>query len=389
MRVVDLTQVLAGPYFTQILGDFGADVIKVEIPHGGDQSRTTMGPKLKGPDRAGFLAVNRNKRSLTIDLKTDAGRAILLRLLDRADVLVENFRPGVADRLGIGYDAVHELNPHLIYASLSGFGSTGPEARRPGYDLIAQAMTGVMSVTGEPGGPPVKCGIPICDLATGLFAVIGILTAHAARVKTGLGQHVETSLYDAGVGLSIWEATQYWSSGAIPGPLGSGHRLTAPYQALRTADGYLAVAGNNQRSWESLCRTLDRADLVGDPRFSTNDARMDNLAALVTELESALGARTTAEWQDLLVDAGVACAPIRTYDAVLNDPHTRARGLVIDLDHEVEGPMHALATPVTLPDTPARVRTAAPLLSADTDDVLSWLGYTAADIGRFHGEAIV
>lgn len=389
MVVVDLTQVLAGPYCTQVLGDFGADVIKVELPGGGDQSRSTMGPQLSGADRAGFLAVNRNKRSITVDLKTTVGREIMYRLIDRADVLVENFRPGVADRLGIGYDEVHAANPRLVYASLSGFGQSGPDSARPGYDLIAQAMTGIMSITGEPDGRPVKCGLPICDLSTGLFAVIGIMIAYTARQRTGEGQHVETSLYDAGVGLSLWEATEYWARGTVPAPLGSAHRMTAPYQALKTSDGYLTVAGNNHRSWTALCTTLGRADLIDDARFATNDDRMARLGELVAELESALSKRTTAEWERLLIAAGVACAPIRRYDEVLSDAHTAARGLVVEMKHPVEGRIHGLATPVTLHGTPATVSGAAPLLGADTGTVLAWLGYTADAIRRFRDEAIV
>ncbi len=389
MVVIDLTQVLAGPYCTQVLGDFGADVIKVEMPKGGDQSRSTMGPKLKGDDRAGFLAVNRNKRSVTVDLKSDAGRGIMYRLITRADVLVENFRPGVAERLGIGYDDVRAANPRLIYASLSGFGQTGPNAARPGYDLIAQAMTGIMSITGEPGGRPAKCGLPICDLSTGLFGVIGILAAYSARQRSGLGQHVETSLYEAGVGLSLWEATEYWARGTVPGPLGSGHRLTAPYQALRTADGYITVAGNNQRSWRQLCATVGRPDLVDDPRFATNDDRMARLDALVIELESALARRTTKEWEELLIAAGVPCAPIRSYDAVLNDPDTAALGLVLDVPHPIEGDVRALATPVKLHGTPARIGRAAPLLGADTAEVLAWLGYTGPEVEQFREEAVI
>lgn len=389
MIVADLTQVLAGPYCTQVLGDFGADVIKVEMPGSGDQSRATMGPKLVGADRAGFLAVNRNKRSLTVDLKTPEGRGIIYRLIDRADVLVENFRPGVAERLGIGYDAVHAANPRLVYASLSGFGESGPDSRRPGYDLIAQAMTGIMSITGEPGGRPVKCGLPICDLASGLFGVIGIMIAYAARQRSGNGQHVETSLFDAGVGLSLWEAVEYWASGVVPGPLGSAHRLTAPYQAVRTADGYITIAGNNQRAWAALCSTVGRPDLTTDPRFATNDGRMEHLSQLIAELESALAARSTAEWEKLLIEAGVPCAPIRTYDAVLSDAHTLARGLVVDVDHSVEGRMHALATPVQLHGTPARMSRGAPLLGANTPELLDWLGYSNDEVSSFRERAIV
>lgn len=389
IRVVDLTQVLAGPYCSQILADFGADVIKVEPPGRGDQSRATMGPKLKGADRAGFLAVNRNKRSITLDLKSDQGRAAFDRLVATADVLLENFRPGVADRLGIGYATLHAKYPDLVYTSISGFGETGPFAPRAGYDLIAQAATGIMSITGEPGGRPVKCGLPICDLTSGLFAAIGILVACRAAANGAGGQHVEASLYDAGVGLSLWEAVAYWASGQVPEPLGSAHRLTAPYQALRTGKGFITVAGNNDRSWHALCAVIGRPDLTADHRFADNDARMTNLPELVTELESALAARTADEWVDLMLAEGIACSPIRTYDEVLDGPHTAARGLVIEAPHPVEGRVKALATPVRMDGTPAAVSKAAPLLGEDTDDLLLSVGYTSAEIELLRRDGVI
>ena len=389
MRVLDLTQVLAGPYCTQMLGDFGADVVKVESPKGGDQSRASMGPQLKGEDRAGFLAVNRNKKSITLNLKSDEGREIFFGLVKTADVLVENFRPGVTTKLGIDYPTLHALNPALIYASVSGFGQSGPYASRPGYDLIAQAVTGIMSVTGEPGGRPVKCGLPICDLTAGLFATLGILTAHAARAVTGQGQHVETSLFEAGVGLSVWESVDYWATGRAPQPLGSAHRLTAPYQALRTRDGYVTVAANNPRSWIQLCTTLGREELATDPRFESNDSRMANTADLVEELESTLVTKPTDEWMDLFIADGIASGPIRTYDEVLTGEHTMAREMVITMQHPVEGRISALATPVKLDATPATIGRAAPLLGQHTDEVLTAAGYTAAQIDDFRARGVV
>jgi crotonobetainyl-CoA:carnitine CoA-transferase CaiB-like acyl-CoA transferase len=370
LRVLDLTQVLAGPYCTQILGDLGADVVKVESPQGGDQARASMGPRLVGEDRAGFLAVNRNKRSVVLDLRSDQGREAFLRLVETADIVAENFRPGVTHRLGIDYPALEKVNSRLVYASISGFGQSGPESRRAGYDLIAQAMSGIMSVTGETGGAPVKCGIPISDLTAGLFATIGILAALAARQQTGRGQHVETSLYDAAVGLSIWEAVEYWSTGRTPGPLGSAHRFNAPYQALATGEGYLTVAANNSRSWERLCKVIGREDLAGDRRFLDNDARMENREALVAELESALALGTSQHWAEQLNEAGVACGPIRSYPEVLADPHTEARGLVVSAEHPVEGRLRGLATPIYLSDTPTTVRKAAPLFGDSTSEVL-------------------
>jgi crotonobetainyl-CoA:carnitine CoA-transferase CaiB-like acyl-CoA transferase len=389
MRVLDLTQVLAGPYCTQMLGDFGADVVKVESPNGGDQSRASMGPHLHGDDRAGFLAVNRNKKSITLDLKTEDGREVFYRLVGGADVVVENFRPGVTTRLGIDYATLRSLNSALIYASVSGFGPTGPYADRPGYDLIAQAAAGIMSVTGEPGGRPVKCGLPICDLSAGLFATIGILTAYAARTTTGVGQHVETSLYEAGVGLSVWESVEYWATGKPPAPLGSAHRLNAPYQALQTQDGYVTLAANNPQSWLRLCQTLGRGDLADDPRFETNDARMVHVVELVKELESTLTTRSTDHWVDQLVSAGIACGPIRSYDQVLTGGQTAARDLVVTIEHPVEGVMKALATPVKLAGTPSSMRRAAPLLGEHTDQVLGAAGYSDTDISDLRARGVV
>ena len=389
MKVLDLTQVLAGPYCTQMLGDFGADVLKVESPKGGDQSRASMGPQLNGEDRAGFLAVNRNKKSITLNLKSDEGREIFFGLVKTADVLVENFRPGVTTKLGIDYPTLQAVNPALIYASVSGFGQSGPYASRPGYDLIAQAVTGIMSVTGEPGGRPVKCGLPICDLTAGLFAALGILAAHASRARTGQGQHVETSLFEAGVGLSVWESVDYWATGRAPGPLGSAHRLTAPYQALRTQDGYVTVAGNNPRSWVQLCTTLGREELATDPRFDSNDGRMAHTAELVEELESTLVTKPTDEWMELFIADGIASGPIRTYDEVLTGEHTMAREMVVTMQHPVEGRISALATPVKLDVTPAIISRAAPLLGQHTDEVLTAAGYTAEQIDDFRARGVV
>jgi crotonobetainyl-CoA:carnitine CoA-transferase CaiB-like acyl-CoA transferase len=389
MRVLDLTQVLAGPYCTQMLGDFGAEVVKVESPGGGDQSRASMGPHLVGDDRAGFLAVNRNKKSITLNLKSEQGREIFYGLAQNSDVVVENFRPGVTTKLGIDYPTLHALNPALIYASVSGFGQTGPYSSRPGYDLIAQAFTGIMSVTGEPGGRPVKCGLPICDLTAGLFATIGILAAHAARTLTGLGQHVETSLYEAGVGLSVWESVDFWATGKAPAPLGSAHRLNAPYQALKTKDGYLTVAANNPRSWVQLCKTIGRVELAADPRFDSNDARMAHTAALVEELEFTLSTRSTDAWMELLVADGIACGPIRTYDQVLTGEHTLAREMVVSMLHPVEGRIKALATPVKLDETPAAVRRPAPLLGEHTDEILHAAGYGDTEIDDFRTRGVL
>ena len=276
VRVLDVSQVMAGPFCSMLLGDMGADVIKVEPPVGGDQTRGAMGFKLKGSDSLGFINMNRNKRSIALDLKTDAGREVFYRLAETADIMVENYRPGAAARLGIDYPTLQALNRRLVYASISGFGQTGPWAERPGFDLIAQAMGGVMSITGHPGGPPTKAGVPVADIGCALFALYGILSAHLGAMKTGEGQYVDASLFEAAISLAIWDISEYWGTGRIPTALGTANRMSAPYQAFRAKDGWLVLGANNQRLWRSLCDVLDRPDLMADQRFATIADRLAN-----------------------------------------------------------------------------------------------------------------
>jgi formyl-CoA transferase len=380
IRVLELTQVMAGPFCGQVLADMGADVVKVEPP-GGDSTRRSLGFRMSGDDTAAFLAVNRNKRSIVLDLKDGAHRAAFHRLARDADVVLENNRPGVAARLGVDYETLREFNPRLVYASISGFGQTGPYAQRPGYDLIAQGLAGVMSVTGEPDGNPVKCGIPIGDLSAGLFGAVGILSALHARERTGRGQYVDTSLFEGALALSIWESAELWATGRVPGKLGSAHRLTAPYQALRTADGHITVGGNTQKLFERLCAVLGRSDLADDPRFATNDDRMANVAALAQALEAALASRGTDDWVAALVEAGVPCGPIHDYAEVFADPHTRAREMEVAIEHPVEGTIRALGIPVKLSDTPGAIRRPAPLLGQHSEEVLREAGFADDEIG--------
>lgn len=389
LKVLDLTQVMAGPFCCQILADMGADVTKVEPPGTGDQARQAMGFKLEGEDTAAFLAVNRNKKSVTLNLKEDEAREIFYRLVSEADALVENFRPGVTKKLGIDYETLKEINPRLIYASISGFGQTGPYAMRAGYDLIAQGMSGVMSVTGEPGGPPAKCGIPIGDLSAGLFCAFGILTAYIAREETGRGQYIDTSLFEGALALSIWETAELWSTGRIPQPFGSAHRLTAPYQALETSDGYINVGANNQRLWARLCNALGREDLIEDERFTTNDDRMRNRAELVEELEAATKAKTTDEWVEILLEAGFPAGPIYNYKEVFEDPHTAAREMMVEMDHPVEGVVKGLGIPVKLSETPGEIRRAAPLLGEHTEEILAGLGYSEKEMADLRERRVI
>ena len=311
IRVLDVTQVMAGPYCAMLLCDLGADVIKIEAPPGGDASRRMAGAR--GTDSAAFNAVNRGKRGIVVDIKTAAGREIVLRLVAGADVFIENARPGAMARRGLGYDDLRAVNAGIVYASISGYGQTGPHGARGGFDLVAQGVAGIMSVTGEPGGPPVKAGIPLTDLGAGLFAVTGILAALHYRTRTGEGQHIDTSLVEAGVALSVWEATEYFSSGRAPQPMGSAHRMSAPYQALACADGYVTVGAANDRLFERLCRLLGHPEWLRDPDYADDTARVANRQALAERIEAVTRTRPRAHWLALLEEHGVPCGPINTY----------------------------------------------------------------------------
>jgi crotonobetainyl-CoA:carnitine CoA-transferase CaiB-like acyl-CoA transferase len=375
VRVLDLTQVMSGPFCTMVLADLGADVIKVENPENGDQTRRSWGFSVEGRDSRAFLSLNRNKRSVTMDLKTDAGVRQFMALAETADVVIENFRPGVAARLGVGYEAVRAMNSRVVYASISGFGQTGPYAAYPGYDLIAQAMTGIMSVTGEPGDRPVKCGIPIADLGAGLFSATAILAALYERGEDGDGQYVETSLFESALALSVWESTEYWATGEIPLPLGSANRMSAPYQALETKDGFITIGANNGKLWNKLCQALDTPALATDPRFADNNKRMENRSELVRALEHVLKRRSTDEWVRVLLENGVPAGPIRDYRQVLEeDPHVRARGMIEHFDHAAEGKVPVLASPLRLSRTPVRRPAPPPMLGQHNGELLSGLG---------------
>ncbi|PVZ94488.1 CoA transferase [Amnibacterium flavum] len=379
MRVIDLTQVMAGPFSTMLLADLGADVIKVEPPGGGDQTRHSWGRSGKGDDGPAFFALNRNKRSVVLDLRSEGGKADFLALIADADVLIENYRPGVTDRLGIDYETLRAINPGLIYASISGFGQTGPYSQRAGYDLIAQGMTGVMSITGTPGGAPVKAGVPVADLGAGLFSVYGILAAYIHKLRTGEGQRLETSLYEAAIALSVWEATEYWASGQVPKATGSFHRMSAPYGAYRTADGHITIGANNQRLWGFLTAALGHPELEHDERFATNPLRMRNRNELTGVIESILAGHDSQYWVDTLLAGGVPAGPILAYDEVLADPHAQYREMVQTIPHPVEGEVKTLGFPVKFGRTPARTHRHPPLLGEHQEELLS---KTDADTGK-------
>jgi crotonobetainyl-CoA:carnitine CoA-transferase CaiB-like acyl-CoA transferase len=380
LKVLDVSQVMAGPFCCMLLGDMGADVIKIEPPVTGDQTRRSMGFRLKGSDSGGFLALNRNKRSIEIDLKNESGREVFYDLVRSADILVENNRPGVAARLKIDYPTLRAINPRLVYASISGFGQTGPWAQRPGFDLIAQAMSGVMSGTGYPGLPPVKNSTPIADLGSGLLALYGILSAIIGREQSGEGQFIDASLFETALSLSIWETAEYWGTGRVPGPIGSANRMSAPYQAVRSADGYLVIGAANQKLWISLCEVIGRLDLVEDRRFLTNTERLQNREVLIEEIEKSLMQRSSEEWTGALLAAGVPAAPIYDYAQALQSEQARARQMVMEIEHPVEGAIKALGFPVKMSETPQEVRYPPPLLGQHTEAVLTELGYNSVKV---------
>ena len=373
LRVLDLSQVMAGPFCCMLLGDMGADVIKVEPPGTGDQTRKSMGFRMKGDDSPGFLALNRNKRSITIDLKTPEGQRTLHKLVETADILVENSRPGVSKKLGADFETLSRINPRLIYASISGFGQTGPWSQRPGFDLIAQAMGGVISGTGIPGAEPVKSGIPVGDLGAGMFACYGILSAVIGRERTGKGQYVDTSLLDAALALSVWESTEYWATGKSPGPLGTANRMSAPYQAFAGSDGYFVVGAANQKLWLIFCDAIGRPELKDDPRYANNIDRVQRRGELADELRPTFLTRTAEEWVDLFLSAGVPAGPINDYSVALDNEHVHHRKAVIDIEHPVEGSFKALGFPAKLSHTPAAVRRPPPLLGQHNEEILAEL----------------
>lgn len=374
VRVLDFSQVMAGPYCCMLLGDMGADVVKIEPPGKGDQVRQSMGIPMKGPDSPGFLALNRNKRSLELNLKTAAGLEVFKQLVKTADIFVENSRPGVTARLGIDYPALSAINPKLVYASISGYGQTGPWALRPGFDLIAQAVSGAMSAMGRPDEPPVKSSIPFADLGAGLLAVYGILSAYIGAQHTGVGQHVDTSLFEAAIGLSVWESAEYWGTGQPPRKIGTANRMSAPYQAVQAADGWFVLGAANQRLWQRLCTVIGRPDLADDPRFRTNGERMRNLALLMPILEAFFVERRRDDCVSLLSEAGIPAAPVLDYRESLASEQAVARQMVMQLEHPVEGTINNLGFAVKMSITPQQVRRAPPLLGQHTEELLAELG---------------
>ncbi len=386
--VLDLTRVLSGPFATMTLADLGADVVKVEQPGTGDDTRQ-WGPPFQGEEAAYFLSVNRNKRSLAVDLKSPEGLELVRELARRADVVVENFRPGTAARLGLGYEELAAENPGLVYASISGYGQTGPDANRAGYDAIAQARSGIMSVTGEADGPPVRVGVSSADLTAGMWAVIGILAALRERDRSGVGQWVDISLLDGSVSWLTYVAAGYFASGTRPPRYGSAHPTIAPYQGFTTLDGNLMLAVGNDAIWRRFAPVAGLSELVDDPRFATNPLRVAHRDELLPLVAAAMAARTSAEWVEVLDGAGVPVGPIQTVDEVVNDPQVLARGMIGEVEHPTAGTLRTIGCPVRLTATPPQVRTAPPTLGQHTDDVLAGLGLDQARIDDLRARGAV
>lgn len=389
VKVVELAHIMAGPVCGLMLADLGADVIKVEKVPGGDDTRRMTPPEIAG-ESAAFMMMNRNKRGIAVDLKMQGGASVLRRLLERTDVLIENYRKGTMERLGLGYEALRRLNPGLIYCEVSGFGRSGPYADRGGFDLIAQGMSGLMSITGEgPGRPPVKVGAPLTDITAGILAAMGVLAAYIRRLKTGEGQKVDTSLFEAGIVHTYWQSAICLATGESPRPLGSAHPLNAPYQAFATSDGWINVGAANQANWERFVQVIDAPGLLGDARFETNAGRMANLAALVGEVEQRMRARTTTEWLARLEAAGVPAGPVLSIGEMHRDPQTLARQMVVETHHLTAGAVKTLGLPVKLSATPGGVRRPAPVYGEHTREVLREHNFSAAEIARLIAERAV
>ena len=388
VTVLDLTRVLSGPYCTMMLADMGARVVKVEQPGKGDDTRA-WGPPFQAGESAYFLSVNRNKESITLNLKHPDGRRVLDALLERADVLVENFRPGTLERMGLGYAEVARRRPGLVYCSISGFGQTGPRRREPGYDAVLQGEGGLMSITGEQDGPAYRLGVAIADIVSGMFSAYGVAAALLARHRTGRGQLVDVGMLDAVAAVLTYQAGIYFATGAAPGRLGNRHPTITPYESLDTADGELVVAVGNDQLWRTFCGVLGADDLADDPRFRTNKDRVAAREALRPMLVERLRARSAAEWLADLKAAGVPCGGVRDLEQVFTDPQVLERAMVVALDHPVAGAIRQLGVPVKLDGTPGAVRTPPPTLGQHTAAILGELGIGDAEAARLRAAGAI
>jgi crotonobetainyl-CoA:carnitine CoA-transferase CaiB-like acyl-CoA transferase len=389
IRVLDLTRVVAGPYCTMFLGDLGAEIVKVEQPGVGDDTRG-WGPPFVGGESAYYLCINRNKKSLALNLKSERGLELMHRLVKVADVVIENFRPGTMERLGIGEKKLRELNPRLIYASVTGFGADGPLSQWPGYDLIVQAWGGLMSITGAPDGEPVKVGVAIIDLVAGLMLGKAVIAALFAREKLGIGQRVDTSLLEAEVASLINVGSNYLVGGEIPARWGNAHPNIVPYQSFKTADGYLVVGIASEVIWRRFCQAIGKPGLAEDPRFANNSSRVKNRAHLITILDAVFLGRTNDVWLRTLTEAEVPCAPVQTVDQVFSAPQVSHREMVVDVDHPTAGMVRMAGIPVKFSATPASIRRPPPLLGQHTAEVLeTWLGITTEQLEELQKQNVI
>ncbi len=388
IKVLDLSRALAGPYCTMMLADMGAEVIKIEIPERGDDSRAWGPPFIEG-ESAYFISVNRNKKSMTLNLKKEKSVEIIHRLIKQADVLIENFRPGTMEKLSLSYDEVKEINPKIIYCSISGFGQDGPYRLLPGMDQVLQGMGGLMSITGEPDGPPIKVGVAVADIAGGMFAAYGIVVALFNRETGGKGQMIDLSLLDCQVAWLTYRAGSFFASGEIPKPLGSGHPVIVPYQAFKAKDVYVNVAAGNDQLWQKFCKALGLENIMNEQRFATNAMRVKNREEIIEIIGDVICTKKADEWLKILTEAGVPCGPIYNMDKIFSDPQVLHREMVKELEHPTAGKVKVTGIPIKLSNTPGEILKAPPVLGQHTKEILSELGFKEIEIEKLYEEKVI